>query len=78
MVILNAGLDEATVIVTALREESVAEQFVVPAGTVVEFPAIDGNADAYTLKGEGLLVPMWVTSTGTATAYSAAVPLVDE
>ena len=78
MVILNAGLDEATVIVTALRDSSVAKQFVVPAGSVMEFSSVEGNADAYTLKGEGLLVPMWVTNTGTARAYSAGVPLIDE
>lgn len=78
MVILNVGLDEASVIVTALRDASVAEQFALPAGTVVEFGAIDGISNGYTVKGEGQFVAMWVTSTGTATAYSVGVPLVDE
>ena len=78
MVILNTGLDEAPVIVTALRDASVAKQFVVPAGSVMEFSSVEGNADGYSLKGEGLLVPMWVTNTGTGRAYSAGVPLIDE
>jgi hypothetical protein len=78
MVILNAGIEEATVVVTSLREESTAEQFPVPAATVVEFPAVGGNADAYTLRGEGLLVPLWFTTAGASGAYSIGVPLLDE
>jgi hypothetical protein len=78
MVILNAGLDEANVVVTALRDQSVAQQFPVPAGTVVQIPAIEGNANAYLLEGEGLLVPLWVTTTGTGSAYSIGVPILDE
>jgi hypothetical protein len=78
MVILNAGLDEATVTVTAISDAPVAQEVSVPAGTVVEFPAIEGGAHAYTLNGEGLLVPLWVTTTETASAYSTGVPLVDE
>jgi hypothetical protein len=78
MVILNTGLEETTVVVAAQKEESVAREFPVPAGAVVEFQAVEGTADAYTLRGEGLLVPLWVTTTGTATAYAIGVPLIDE
>ncbi|MGH8916660.1 MAG: DUF5719 family protein [Acidimicrobiia bacterium] len=78
MVILNSGLEEAIVVVTAQRAESVAQEIPVPAGSVIEVEALEGNANAYTLKGEGLLVPVWVTTAGTATAYSIGVPMVDE
>jgi hypothetical protein len=79
-VILNAGLDETTVVVTAHREQSAAQQFVVPGGGVIEVPAIEGNANAYTVRGEGSLVPLWATSTaaGTGTAYGIGVPVLDE
>jgi hypothetical protein len=57
MVILNTGLDEATVIVTALREASVAKQFVVPAGSVMEFSSVEGNADGVLPQGRGSFGP---------------------
>jgi hypothetical protein len=50
----------------------------VRAGTVLEFASISDGASAYTVTGEGLLVPMWVTTTGTATSYAGGVPLIDE
>ena len=77
-VVLNAGIDDATVVVTAHREESAARQFVVPAGTVVEVPIVEGGANAYSVRGEGALVPLSVTATPTGTAYSIGVPLLDE
>jgi hypothetical protein len=77
-VVLNAGLDDATVIVTAHRDQSAARQYDVPAGTVIEVAAIDGGANAYSVRGEGALVPLSVTVTPTATAYSVGVPLPDE
>lgn len=78
MVLLNPGLDEATVTVSSAGEAPAEQDIVVPAGTVVEFPAMEGAADAYTLSGQGALVSLWVTTTGTASAYSTGVPLVDE
>jgi hypothetical protein len=78
MVIVNTGLDEVTATITAVRDASVAQQVTVPAGTVIEFPAVEGGADAYTLSGDGLVVASWATLTGTASAFSAGVPLVDE
>jgi hypothetical protein len=77
-VVLNAGIDDATVVVTAHREESAARQFVVPAGTVIEVPIVEGGANAYSVRGEGALVPLSVTATPTGTAYSIGVPLLDE
>jgi hypothetical protein len=77
-VVLNAGLDDASVVVTAHREESAAQRFVVPAGTVIEVPVFEGGANAYSVRGEGALVPLSVTATPTGTAYSIGVPLLDE
>jgi hypothetical protein len=77
-VILNAGLDDATVVVTAHREQSAAEQYVVAAGTVLEVDPIEGNANAYSVRGEGSLVALFVTTTPTGTAYSIGVPIPDE
>jgi hypothetical protein len=45
---------------------------------VLEVPAVEGGANAYTLKGIGSLVPMWVTTTATGVAYSIGVPIIDE
>jgi hypothetical protein len=78
MVVLNAGIESSSVIVTALRGQSSAIEVPVPAGAVVEVPSFEGGAQAYTMRGEGLFVPMWVTSAGNATAYSLGVPLIDE
>jgi len=78
LVIVNTGLDEVTATITAVREASVAQQITVPAGTVIEVPAVEGGADAYTVSGDGLVVASWATLTGTASAFSAGVPLVDE
>jgi hypothetical protein len=77
-VILNAGLDDATVVVTAHREQSAAERYVVAAGTVLEVDPIEGNANAYSVRGEGSLVALFVTTTPTGTAYSIGVPIPDE
>ncbi len=77
-VILNAGLDEDTVIVTARRAQSAAKQFALPAGTVLEVPAFEGGANAYAVRGQGALVPLWVTTSGTGVAYSIGEPLIDE
>lgn len=77
-VILNTGLEEDTVVVTARRDQSAAQELTLPAGTVLEVPAIEGGANAYTVRGEGSLVPMWVTTTGTGSAYSIGVPIIDE
>lgn len=77
-VILNTGLDDATVVVTAHREQSAAEQYVVAAGTVLEVDPIEGNAAAYSVKSEGSLVALFVTTTPTGTAYSIGVPIPDE
>ena len=76
--ILNAGLEEDVVVVTARRDQSVAQEHTIPAGMVLEVPAVEGGANAYTLKGIGSLVPMWVTTTATGVAYSIGVPIVDE
>ena len=77
-VILNAGLDDATVVITAHREQSAAEQYVVPAGTVLEVDPIEGNANAYSVRSEASLVALFVTTTPTGTAYSIGVPIPDE
>jgi hypothetical protein len=78
MVILNAGLEQASAEITSLGAQTVVKKPPVAAGSVLEFPAISDAAIGYTVTGEGLLVPMWVTTTGTATAYSIGTPLIDE
>ncbi|GEM_PF-1346846 len=78
LVVLNAGLEQTNVVITALGQQSVVKQPPVDAGSVLEFASIAPSANAYTVSGEGLLVPMWVTSVGTATAYSVGAPLIDE
>jgi hypothetical protein len=78
MVVLNAGIEDSSVIVTALRDESVAVELPIGGGTVVEHTAVAGSADGYTVRGEGLFVPMWVTTAPTGTAYQLGVPLIDE
>jgi hypothetical protein len=78
VVILNAGLDEDRVTVTARREEPVTQEVVVPAGTVVQIPSVEGRANAYTVEGGGDLVALWVTNTDTGRAYSMGVPVLNE
>lgn len=75
--VLNAGLEDATVVVSAHREQSVTQEVSVPAGTVVEIPALGGGANAYTIRGEGSLVPLW-TTTAAGVAYSSGVSIGDE
>jgi hypothetical protein len=77
-VILNSGLEEDSVVITALREQSVAQELSIPAGTVVQVPAIEGGANSYTVKGSGDLVALWVTNTDTGKAESIGVPIIDE
>lgn len=78
MVILNAGIEDSSLVLTALADQSVAVELSVAAGAVVEVPAVEGSFTAYTLRSEGLFVPLWVTTVGTAGAYSLGVPLLDE
>jgi hypothetical protein len=78
LLVLNSGLEEDTVLVTARRDQTVAQEIPLPAGMVVELPAIEGGANAYTVEGQGPLVAAWVTTREGATAYSVGVPLPDE
>jgi hypothetical protein len=78
LLIFNAGLEEDTVLVTALRDQPASQEIAVPAGMVVEVPAMEGRANAYTVEGQGQLVAAWVTTGDGATAYSIGVPLTDE
>ncbi len=78
MVILNAGIEDSSVVVTALREQSTAVELPIPAGGVVELASEGGAARAHTVRGEGLFVPLWVAGNEAATAYSIGVPLIDE
>jgi hypothetical protein len=78
LLILNAGLDEDTVLVTALNDQPASQEIAVPAGMVVEVPAMAGPANAYTVEGQGQLVAAWVATGEGATAYSIGVPQTDE
>jgi hypothetical protein len=78
LVLLNAGLEEETAVVTALRDQPAIQEIAVPAGMVVEVPAIEGGANAYTVQGQGELVAAWVTTGEGAVAYSVGVPQADE
>jgi hypothetical protein len=78
LLILNAGLEEDTVLVTALRDQSASQEITVPAGMVVEVPAMEGGANAYTVEGQGELVAAWVATGEGAMAYSIGVPQTDE
>ena len=77
LLIFNAGLEEDTVVVTAHRDQPATQEVAVPAETVVELPAVEGGANAYTVQGQGSLVAAWVTTGEGATAYSIGVPLPD-
>jgi len=77
-VILNAGLEEASVVLTARRAQTAAKELTVPAGTVVQVQAVEGRASAYTVEGSGDLVALWVTNTDTGKAESIGVPIIDE
>jgi hypothetical protein len=78
LLILNAGLEEDTVLVTALRDQSASQEITVPAGMVVEVPAMEGGANAYTVEGQGELVAAWVATGEGAMAYSIGVPQTGE
>lgn len=78
LVILNTGLDDANVIITDHRRQSIARQFPVPAGSVIEAPGIVGTGDGYSVSGDGDLVVLWASSLGTARVYSIGTPLIDE
>ncbi|MFZ0627465.1 MAG: DUF5719 family protein [Acidimicrobiia bacterium] len=78
LVVLNTGLDDATVVVTDHRPDSVAEQFSVAAGQVVEFGAIVGTGDGYSVTGDGDVVVLWSASMGTARVYAMGTPILDE
>jgi hypothetical protein len=78
LVLLNAGLDEDTVTVTARHDPSARQEVTLPPGSVVEVPAISGVADGYTVEGQGALVAAWVTTGEVGTAYSVGVPVLDE
>ena len=78
VVIFNAGLEEDRVTVTARRAQPVAQEVVVPAGSALQVPAVEGRANAYTVEGGGDLVALWVTSTDSGKGYSMGIPVLDE
>jgi hypothetical protein len=78
MVILNPELDQASATITSLGAQAVVKKPPVSAGAVIEFPSVSSGANGYTVTTDGLLVPMWVSTTATATAYEIGVPLIDE
>jgi hypothetical protein len=77
LAVFNAGLDEDRVVVTAHRDQPVSQEVVVPAGVAVEVPSVEGNANAYSVRGGGDLVALWVSTTPAGTAYSIGVPILD-
>lgn len=78
LVLLNAGLEEDSVVVTARHDQSATQNVVMPAASVLELPSISGVANAYTVEGQGALVAAWVTIGQAGTAYSVGVPVLDE
>ena len=50
----------------------------VPAGSALQVPAVEGRANAYTVEGGGDLVALWVTSTDSGKGYSMGTPVLDE
>jgi hypothetical protein len=78
LVILNAGLEDDTVVVTARRDQVASQEVTVPAGTLVEVPALEGGANAYTVEGQLQLVASWVATGDVGMAYSIGVPVLDD
>jgi Family of unknown function (DUF5719) len=76
--ILNPGLDDTTVLITSRREQSLAEQLVVPAGQVVTFDSFPGVGDGYSVRGDGDVVALWTTAGGAMRSYMLGVPILDE
>jgi Family of unknown function (DUF5719) len=76
--ILNPGLDDTTVLVTSRRGQSLAEQFVVPAGQVVAFDGFPGIGNGYSVRGDGDVVALWTTAGDAIRSYMLGVPILDE
>lgn len=75
VVILNASIEDSTVSVRPLREQSSVRDLTVQSDDVVEL-ALE-QADGYLIESSSPVVVMWVARTGLGTSAAIGVPLSD-
>lgn len=77
LVVANPSLDDATLVVTSLRDQSVALELTVAAGQVVELAGFEGRGRGYVVDAGEPVVAMWNTTEGAAGAFAIGMPVLD-
>lgn len=77
VVVFNPGIEDANFILTARRDNSSADTWVVPAGAVMELQTSEVSANGYVVEGDRPLVVLWTISDGFASAASIGTPIDD-
>jgi hypothetical protein len=77
IVVLNSGLDDVTVTLRSLREQSVTRDFQLPAEGVL-VTDLATAADGYRVEATGPVVALWTSQIGGAGAVALGIPIQDE
>lgn len=75
LVVLNSGVDDVTVNVRSLEENSVARNFELAADRVLTVPLV--AADGYRVESTGPVVALWTSELGGAGTAAIGIPIQD-
>lgn len=75
LVILNSSIEDATVSIRPLREQSSIRELPIPSDGVLELTL--ETADGYLIESTSPIVAMWIARTGSATGAAMGVPIDD-
>ncbi len=76
LVILNASIEDSTVSIRPLRDDSVVRDVTLPSDQVMEIAL--GVADGYLVESTSPVVVLWAGRSPSATSLALGVPLADE
>lgn len=75
VVLLNVGIETATVSMRRLSDDLIVSRFEIPADAVIEMSLL--SADGYLIESTDPMVVLWSAERGDATSLSMGVPLSD-
>lgn len=75
IVVFNSGVDDVTVNVRSLQENSLARNFELPSERVLTVPLV--AADGYRVESTGPVVALWTSELGGASTAAIGIPVQD-
>ena len=75
--ILNPDIEDATVTVSERRSATTAEQFPVPADSLIVYEVSEISADGLAIESDVPIVATWLTIRESSLALATGVPVLD-